>query len=100
MGSNKKLSGFSMLVLRKCFNKYFLTGLCFVVWVLFFDKHNLFTQQKISHSVERLKEEKKSYGIMLEKAKQERKDIEFNKEKLAREGYLMHKEDEVVWIIE
>ena len=100
MGSNKNRSSQSFGLLRKCFNKYFLTGLCFVVWVLFFDKHNLFTQQKIKHSVEKLQEEKKSYEILLKDAIQERKDLKLNEEKLAREKYLMHKKGEEIFIIE
>lgn len=99
MSSNKKRPALSMHFLRKCLNKYLLTGICFVVWVMFFDKHNIFTQQKIKHSVEKLEKEKENYQAMLEDAIQERKDVEINKEKLAREKYLMHRENEEVFII-
>jgi cell division protein FtsB len=100
MGSNKKLKGLSLHLLRKCLNKYILTGLFFVVWVLFFDKHNIFTQNKIKQSVEQLNEEKSSYEALLQDAIQEREDIDINKEKIAREKYLMHKENEEVFIID
>ena len=100
MGSKKKLAALSVLFFKTCFNKYFLTGVFFLVWVLFFDKHNIFTQQKIKQSVEKLQEEKRSYEDLLEQAIQERKDIEVNKEKIAREKYLMHKENEEIWLIE
>jgi len=101
MGSNKKQPKvFSHVLLRKCFNKYFLATLFFLVWVLFFDKHNIFTQQKIRNSVAHLEQEKLDFQHQLEAAKLEREDIDQNEEKYAREKYLMHKDNEEVFIIE
>ena len=81
-------------------NKYILVLVVFGILMVFFDKHDLWTQIKLKNSVDRLEEDKAYFEDEIEKAKQDRYDIETNKEEFAREKYHMHKSDEEVFIIE
>ncbi len=81
-------------------NKYTICLLVFVVWLAFFDTHNLFVQNSLASSLEKLETEKKEYVAMIATAKKEREDMENDMEKFAREKYYMHKDDEDVFIIE
>jgi hypothetical protein len=67
---------------------------------MFFDKHNFLTQLYLTKTVHKMEREKADYERQLLIAIQEKKDLELNKEKYAREKYLMHKEDEDVFIIQ
>lgn len=83
-------------------NKYLLTGLFFVVWVVFFDRNDLFSQYSYRQQLKKLENDKTYYL----------KEIEANKlvmdelmsdpehlEKYARERYLMKKENEDIFLI-
>ena len=83
----------------KWLNRYTTSLLFFLVWVLFFDKHNARTQWELHHSVENIKQEIVNYKEMAVAARLEKSDIELNKEKYARERFYMHKENEDVFII-
>ena len=101
MGSKKKKPDSLLNNIRKFgLNKYLITALAFFIWTLFFDKHNIFTQMKILESVEKLEKETKNYQELLIEAKAEKQKLESNKEKYARERYLMHKENEKVFYID
>ena len=81
-------------------NKYFLVLVIFLVLLFFIDKHDLLTQWQLKNSVDRLEHDKEYYETEIEKAKQDKLNIEVHKEKFAREKYHMHKSDEEVFIIE
>lgn len=81
-------------------NRYSLILLLFTVWMLFIDKHDLWTQIKLSSSLRKLKTDKKYYEAKIEEVKNDQKDIEQHKEKFAREKYFMSKSNEDVFIIE
>lgn len=81
-------------------NKYFLVLIVFAFLLVFVDKHDLLTQWRLKSSVERLEHDKSYYEAEIEKAKQDKHNIEVNKEQFARERYHMHKSDEEVFIIE
>lgn len=80
-------------------NKYFVVLIFFFGWMIFFDKHDLLTQWRLQRSVNKLQEDIDYYNVKIEEAKQERYDLEINKEKFARERYYMKKTDEDVFII-
>ena len=80
-------------------NKYILVLAFFFVWMLFFDKHNLFTQLKLQGMVEKLEQDQDYYSKKVKEAEQNRYDLEVNKEKFARERYYMQARDEDVFII-
>jgi cell division protein DivIC len=76
--------------------------LFFLIWILFFDEYNLFRIRKESNKLESLKEEKvylknkiEVDRLQLEKIQNDNKELE----RIAREDYLLKKENEDVFII-
>ena len=79
-------------------NKYFLVLLFFCAWLVFFDRHDVLTQFKLQQTLNRLEVDKVYYEDKIKQAKKDKKDIEEDKEKFAREHYYMKKDDEDVFI--
>jgi cell division protein DivIC len=83
-------------------NKYVLTSLAFLLWLLLFDQNNLAERRKSNHEYNQLIEEKAYY---LQKIEEDRKRINElktnteNLEKFAREQYLMKKDNEDIFVI-
>ena len=83
-------------------NKYFLSAVAFIAWMLFFDRNDLMSQYDYRSEVSKLQAEKEFYISETEKAKRDLDELSTNKEKLekfAREKYLMKKENEDVFVI-
>ena len=80
-------------------NRYFLVLVFFFAWLIFIDKHNMWTQYQLQKSLDKLKSDKIFYEEKIKEVKQEALDIELNKEKLAREKYFMKKKNEDVFVI-
>jgi len=83
-------------------NKFFITGLAFVLWMLFFDQHNIIDQFRLKHQYNKLKIEKAYYAQQIIEIKQTKNDLFTTKEsleKFAREEYLMKRDDEVLYVI-
>ena len=80
-------------------NRYFLFLILFFCWMIFFDKHDLMTQWKLSGSVDRLEHDKEYYEGQIEGVREDLLNLELNKEKFAREKYYMQKSNEDVFII-
>ncbi|HYG41134.1 MAG TPA: septum formation initiator family protein [Cytophagales bacterium] len=81
---------------------YFIVGVGFLVWMLFFDASDLITQYKLSSTKSDLIDEKEYYLKKIQEVKQERKELLSNPtllEKFARERYLMKKPSEDVFIV-
>jgi cell division protein DivIC len=83
-------------------NKYFIAGMAFVVWMLFFDRNDLFSQfERLSHSKELSKNEAHQTLLITETHKE--LDLLKNSaqtiEKYAREKYMMKKDNEDLFII-
>ena len=81
-------------------NKYSVSAGLFVVWMLFFDKHNFFTQFNLVSSVHELESSIEDYSDQLTEAETAHKDLMNNKEKFAREKYLMHRPDEDIFLFQ
>ena len=81
-------------------NKYTVSAGLFIVWMLFFDKHNFFTQWSLKRSVFNLEQSIEEYQQKLAEAEAAHKDLMNNKEKFAREKYLMHKPDEDLFLFQ
>ena len=96
MSTNKKLQNFTW---KKYVNKYSITFACFVVWISFIDRHNLITQYRLKSIITEMETEKENYQDLYLKALDEKKLLEKDQEKYAREKYFMHKENEEVFII-
>lgn len=83
-------------------NKYFLTFVVFLVWLIVFDQNNLIERVKLLKNLNRLEQEKEFYQQRIEKDTRDLKELRTdneNLEKFAREEYLMKKEDEDIFLI-
>lgn len=95
-----------MNVLRVLFNlvrnKYVVTTLVLVVWLLFFDKNDFFSQMALHKQVKKLEAEKKYYSTEIRNNLEQQKELKTNKktlEKFARENYLMKRDNEDIFVI-
>lgn len=90
----------SILSLLK--NRYVLTAICFVVWMGFLDKDDFFSQLNQKNQIATLQKEKAYFIKQTADIKKNLSDISVDKaklEKLAREKYLMKKDNEEVFVI-
>jgi cell division protein DivIC len=84
-------------------NFYFVTGICFLVWMTFLDENDLITRYKMGAKLRSLEREKEFYLEKITQVTKEREELMTNKElleKYAREKYLMKKESEDVFIVQ
>lgn len=82
-------------------NKYFLTTLAIIAWLLFFDKNDVFTQWELIQKCKKLEKERSYYISEIESNKTELRELQTNKKSLetfAREKYLMKKDNEDVFV--
>ena len=91
----KKILGFFI-------NKYFLTTVAFIVWLVFFDSNNIINRLKVKDKLNDLKTEKKFYldeikhdSILTLKLLSDTVELE----RFAREKYLMKKDNEDVYLV-
>lgn len=83
-------------------NKYILTIIIFVVWLLLFDSNNLIARFKEVRELNNMKRDREYYIKKIEVDKRklyELKTNNHNLEKFAREQYRMKKPDEDLYII-
>ena len=83
-------------------SKYFLVTSVFVVWMVFFDRNDLFSQWEYHQQVSKLEQERDFYQKETAKVHQDLDELNSNKEKLekfAREKYLMKRDNEDVFVI-
>jgi len=83
-------------------NRYLLTIIVFVIWVVLLDSNNLLSQYKEMKNLKKLRVEKEYYVKRIEEDKRklhELKTDDQNLEKFAREQYRMKKPDEDLFII-
>ncbi len=83
-------------------NKYLLTTVGAIVWMVFFDRNDLFTQMELQNKLDKLIAERDYYVNEIDN---NRKEIQLLKtdmeslEKFAREKYMMKKDNEELFII-
>ncbi|MBM3432911.1 MAG: septum formation initiator family protein [Bacteroidetes bacterium] len=83
-------------------NKFLLSGVAFLVVILFLDRNDLFTQMDRARELNNLEKSKQYYR---EETSKQKKELEALKndpaalEKFAREKYLMNKDDEDLFLI-
>ncbi len=90
-----------MLIIKILKNKYFLVVIGLIVWLLYFDKNDVFTQFELITKCNKLNAEKEYYITEIEKNKKEIVELQNNKKSLetfAREKYLMKKDNEDVFV--
>ena len=83
-------------------NKYLLTIVIFVIWLLLFDSNNLIARYKDLRELRKLKADREYYLKRIEADKQKLHELKTdnrNLEKFAREQYRMKKPDEDLYII-
>ena len=83
-------------------NSYFLLGLGFLVWMLFFDTEDLITQYRLRKRFKDLITEKAYYLEQIAKLEKDREDLASNEdllEKFAREKYFMKKKTEDLYVV-
>ena len=90
-----------MFLLKLIKNKYFLTLVGIVVWLLFFDKNDVFTQYELIQKCHKLEKERDYYVAEIDNNKTSLKELRTNKKSLetfSREKYLMKKDNEDVFV--
>ena len=83
-------------------NKFVLATVSFAVWLLFFDRNDVFTQIQRKSELDELKQSKQYFEKQIAENRNLSKDLQFNAsaiEKYARERYLMKRENEDLFII-
>lgn len=82
-------------------SKYLIASLALVVWLVYFDKNDVFTQFDLIRKCDKLKLERDYYIEEIASNKKEISELQNNKESLetlAREKYLMKKDEEEVFV--
>ncbi len=83
-------------------NKYFLVSLAFLVWMVFFDKNDLFSQYQYHQQVNSLKQQRDFYQKETDQVNKDLDELTSDPQKLekfAREKYLMKKDNEDIFVI-
>ncbi|HCC71666.1 MAG TPA: septum formation initiator [Bacteroidales bacterium] len=83
-------------------NRYFLTLLVFLIWILLFDNNNLIDRYHYMKNLRQLEKDKIYYQERIEEDQRKLKELRTNNEnleKFAREQYFMKKENEDIYII-
>jgi len=83
-------------------NKFFWVTAAFVVWMIFFDKNDLFSQYQYHQDLTKLKQERDFYIKQTGDINKDLDELNSNPaklEKFAREKYLMKKDNEDVFVI-
>ena len=91
-----------MRVIQIFKNKFLIATTFFVVWMLFFDHNNIFLHLQYRNELSDLKKSKQYYLDQISKTRQEVELLKSDPkwiEKVAREQYLMKRENEDVFVI-
>ena len=81
-------------------NKFILSFIIFITWLLFFDRNNLIDRAKELRHLKQLEKDKKYYIERIDKDSKRLEQLKTNSknlEKFAREQYLMKKDDEEIF---
>jgi len=83
-------------------NKYILTLVIFILWMLLFDSSNWIDVLAEFRRIKKFKQEKEYYIKKIEADRNRLKELQTNNEnleKFAREQYLMKKPDEEIFVV-
>jgi cell division protein DivIC len=83
-------------------NFYFIFGVSFLVWMLFFDSNDFISQYRMSEKHDDLSDEKLYYMEKIDEVNNDRQALLSNPQKLekfARETYRMKKKTEDVYVV-
>ncbi|MCV9389199.1 FtsB family cell division protein [Reichenbachiella ulvae] len=83
-------------------NFYFIATVVFLIWMLFFDSNDFYSQYQLKNKVEELEDQKAYYQDKIKDTEADREallnDAELL-EKFAREKYYMKKDGEEVFVV-
>lgn len=85
------------------YNKYFLSASLFVVWMLFFDRNDVFTQLERKRDLAQIEESKTYFTEKIAEGKKFSTSIQTDAqavEKFVREKYLMKRDNEDLFLIQ
>jgi cell division protein DivIC len=89
-------------ILKILINKYFITTVLFVAWLVFFDNNNILTNLRTRDKLLQFRKDKQFYidevrkdSISIQKLLYDTLELE----KYAREKYLMKKDNEDVYLV-
>jgi len=83
-------------------NFYIVTGLIFLIWMLFLDSNDFISRYKLTSKLRSLENEREYYAEKIKEVEKDREELMGNRElleKFAREKYLMKKESEDIFIV-
>ncbi len=83
-------------------NFYFISGILFLVWMLFFDSNDLFLQFQRNNRLHQISAKKQFYLEKIAEVEKDRMELLSDEkllEKYARENYLMRKPSEDLYIV-
>ena len=83
-------------------NFYFLVGMFFLVWMVFIDSNDFYSQFVLRKKLKEMEKEKNYYEQKIVEVKSEREALLNNDdllEKFAREKYFMKKETEDIYVV-
>lgn len=102
--SIKRTNYIRMKYIPNCLkNKYLLTLIVCSVWMIFFDHNDVFTQLDRKKELREIEQSSRYYTNEIEKSKKALTDLQTSPaalEKLAREKYLMKKDNEDIYVVE
>lgn len=84
-------------------NKFFLATVCFVVWMIFFDRNDLFTQMERKKDLRAIRASEQYFSQRIAEDRKFSKDLQVNMsalEKYAREKYLMKRDNEDLFLVQ
>lgn len=83
-------------------NFYFLVGFLFIIWMLFVDTNDFYSQFKKRRKLADLERQKEYYIEKIQEVEKDRQELLSDRElleKFAREKYLMRKRTEDLYVI-
>ena len=89
-------------ILRILLNKYLITTVAFIAWLIFFDSNNLITRNKLQQKLDVLNQEKQFYIEEIRRDSvltRQLLDDSLKLEQFAREKFLMKKEGEDLYLV-
>ncbi len=83
-------------------NRYSITVIAFVIWMLFFDSNDAFMLYKLRSELNTIRSEKEYFEVKIEETRLDLDNLLNDQEKLekfAREKYLMKNNNEDIFVI-
>ena len=99
----RKKHYFCKNILRKFSNKYVIATLVFVAVIVFIDQYNVFEQGKSIRKLRKMKKQEENYNYEIKKQEDTIEMLYKDSllmEKVAREKYMMKRDNEVIYVLE